>query len=123
MTGPNLIVVCDLKFSLGRSKAWGLNARVDPLVDFFLKNIWNGILIDSNLIKVTPTWRKNRVGEARITKRLDHFLLSDDFSSWAAGFRQWVGLGGESDHYPILMELDCPNKNPSSPFKFNVGWL
>lgn len=66
------------------------------------------------------------MGEARIAKRLDQFLLSGDFSNNTSGFRQWVGSGGEagvSDHSPILLELARPHKKPPGPFKFNVGSL
>lgn len=81
MHGPNLVVGGDLIFSLGMSKTWGPQARVDHLAYFFLKNIREGNLIDSNLIKITPTWRNKRVGEARVAKRLDRFLLNDDLAS------------------------------------------
>jgi hypothetical protein len=36
-------------------------------------------------------------------------------------FRQWVGSGGESDHYPIFMEIAGTTKKPASAFKFNFG--
>eukprot|EP00253_Pinus_taeda_P026585 PITA_26585 len=38
-------------------------------------------------------------------------------------YKQWVGSGGISDHYPIYLELSGPNKKPKAPFKFNHGWL
>jgi hypothetical protein len=38
-------------------------------------------------------------------------------------FRQWVGSGGESDHYPIFLEIEGASRKPTSPFKFNFAWL
>jgi hypothetical protein len=34
-----------------------------------------------------------------------------------------VGAGGESDHYPILLEVAKGRRKPTSPFKFNPKWL
>ena len=123
MNGPNLIVGGNLNFSLGRSEAWGPCARIDPLADYFLNMMLDGSLFDPSLTKITPTWRNNRVGEARIAKRLYQFLLSDEFSNSLIIFRQWVGSGGISDHSPILLELVGLFKKPPAPFKFNNGWL
>lgn len=83
-----LIVGDALNFSLGGSEAWGPNARIDPVADFFFKKVPDIKLIDPNLNKYVPTWRNNWVGEANIAKMLDHFLLCDDFSSEAAIFHQ-----------------------------------
>lgn len=118
----NLVVGGDLNFSLGLSETWGPQAHVDPLADFFLNKIKDGRLIDINIIKNTPTWRNRRVGEARVAKRLDCFLINEAFVNGNIVFKQWVGSGGESDHFPILMELSGPNKKLESPFKFNLGW-
>eukprot|EP00253_Pinus_taeda_P030883 PITA_30883 len=38
-------------------------------------------------------------------------------------FRQWVGDGGNSDHFPILLEFNKPPSKPASPFKFNASWV
>ena len=38
-------------------------------------------------------------------------------------YKQWVGTGGISDHYPIYLEILGPHKKPKAPFKFNHGWL
>lgn len=27
------------------------------------------------------------------------------------------------DHFPILLELSSPPKNPAAPFKFNAAWM
>ena len=63
------------------------------------------------------------MGEARISKRLECFLFSDDFASGAENFRQWVGTSSVSDHSPIILELKGSFTKPTSPFKLNDGWL
>eukprot|EP00253_Pinus_taeda_P033452 PITA_33452 len=85
-----LIVGGDLNFSLGRAEAWGPSSREDPLSDFFLKLLSDNNLIDPAPIKLKPTWRNRRAGEARVAKRLDHFLLSEDLISKVPILRQWV---------------------------------
>jgi len=37
--------------------------------------------------------------------------------------RQWIGSGGESIHFPILIEEVGEKKKPTIPFKFNSSWL
>ena len=33
--------------------------------------------------------------------------------------RQCVGIGGDFDHFPILLEIAGVGKKPPNPFKFN----
>eukprot|EP00253_Pinus_taeda_P019311 PITA_19311 len=119
----SLILGGDLNFSLGNAEAWGPSAREDPLSDFFSNSLLSHNLIDLNLIKAKPTWRNRRAGEERVAKRLDCFLICEDLASRIPMFRQWVGEGGNSDHFPILMELSKPPIKPAAPFKFNASWL
>ena len=37
--------------------------------------------------------------------------------------KQWVGEGGELDHFPIYLEVKVAQQKPPSPFKLNVTWL
>eukprot|EP00253_Pinus_taeda_P010693 PITA_10693 len=119
----NLVMGGDLNFSIGSAEAWGPSAREDPLSDFFLNSLNSNNLKDVNPIKLKPTWRNQRVGEARIAKILDRFLLSEELTSRIPMFKQWVGEGGSSDHFPIYMELSKPPRKPAAPFKFNASWL
>eukprot|EP00253_Pinus_taeda_P036400 PITA_36400 len=119
----SLILGGDLNFSMGNVEAWGPFAREDPLSEFFANTLQAHNLIDVNLIKVKPTWRNRRAVEGRVAKRLDHFLISEDMIANIPMFRQWVGEGGNSDHFPILMELQKPPLKPAPPFKFNASWL
>eukprot|EP00253_Pinus_taeda_P035172 PITA_35172 len=80
-------------------------------------------LIDVPMIKILPTWRNRRIGEAALARRLDRFIMKGTMFRQLHLYKQWVGSGGISDHYPIYLELSGPNKKPKAPFKFNHGWL
>jgi exonuclease III len=67
----------DLNFSLGQSEVWGLHARTDPLAGYFTQKLVDRKLIDVEPTRLKPTWRNNRVGEDRVAKRLDWFLVAD----------------------------------------------
>eukprot|EP00253_Pinus_taeda_P008825 PITA_08825 len=123
MKAPMMIVGGDLNFSIGRAEAWGPSAREDPLTDFFLQLLSDHHLIDPSPIKLKPTWRNRRVGEARITKRLDRFMISEGLFSSVPMIRQWTDEIGNSDHFPIFLDLSFPPPKPPSPFKFNPSWL
>eukprot|EP00253_Pinus_taeda_P001601 PITA_01601 len=118
-----LVIGGDLNFSLGRAEAWGPSAREDSLTDFFQNLLTANKLIDVNLIKLKPTWRNRRVGEARVAKRLDRFLINEDLSTMIPIFQQWVEEGGPSDHSPIYLDLSKSPPKPPTPFKFNASWL
>eukprot|EP00253_Pinus_taeda_P028916 PITA_28916 len=123
MNSPLMVVGGDLNFSLGRAEAWGPSAREDPLTVFFQEALMGKNLIDPSLTKLKPTWRNRRYGEDRITKRLDRFLLSEGLISKVPLFRQWVEEVGNSDHFPIFLELSFPPPKPPVPFKFISSWL
>eukprot|EP00253_Pinus_taeda_P034625 PITA_34625 len=123
MKMPLMVVGGDLNFSLGRAEAWGPSAREDPLTEFFIQTLKDHNLINPSPISLMPTWRNRRVGEDRIAKRLDRFLISEDFLRNVPLFRQWVETTGNSDHFPIFLDLSCPPPKPPAPFKFNSSWL
>jgi hypothetical protein len=108
---------------LGLDEVWGSRSIYDPLADFFKHQLERNRLIDVPPIKLCPTWRNNRVGEERIAKRLDCFLFSKSLLSGQLHFQQWVGSGGHSDHYPILLELARGMRKPATPFKCNSKWF
>lgn len=101
-----VIVGGDLNFSLGSAESLGPRASPDPLTDFFKFHLIQKDLVDIDPIKLEPTWRNRRIGEGRIAKRLDRFLVGDSIvGSRDLQSRQWVEWGGESDHNPILLEI------------------
>jgi len=123
MRNHNLVIGGDLNFSIGNAETWGPSAKADSLSYFFMNALISHNLIDVNLIKLRPTWRNCRMGEARIAKKLDRFLLCEDLASRIPTFRQWVGEGGNSYHFPILMQLSKPPPKRATPFKLNPTWL
>jgi hypothetical protein len=86
-----LILGGDLNFSLGEAESWGPNAHPDSQTAFFRHLIDSKGLIDVAPPKFLPTWRNMRTGEARVAKRLDHFLISESFASLPFQIRQWIG--------------------------------
>jgi hypothetical protein len=64
-----------------------------------------------------------RTGDARVEKILDHFLVHESLLNSPLQLKQWIGSGGDSDHYPIWLELNSGPKKPASPFKFNANWI
>ena len=69
------------------------------------------------------TWSNHRVGGENICKRLDRLLISADLLDSNFHFRQWVGCGGDSDHYPVYLQILNDDLRHRSPFKFNASWL
>ena len=72
-----MIIGGDLNFTLGVHEFWGPKERMDPLAYFFTNFIHNLKLIDLDPQKLKPTWTNKRVGENRVEKRLDRFLLEE----------------------------------------------
>jgi hypothetical protein len=93
----------------------------DPLSYFFKHILEEKGLSDLDPIKLMPTWRNKRIGERQGEKRIDRFLLSDKLMDKSLHFRQWIGEGGDSNHFPIFLEVAGGSKKPASPFKFNPG--
>eukprot|EP00253_Pinus_taeda_P003035 PITA_03035 len=64
-----------------------------------------------------------RIGEDRIAKRLDRFLVAESLSTKVPMIRQWVEEIGNSDHFKIFLDMTIPPHKPPTPFKFNPAWL
>jgi len=118
-----VVIGGDLNFSLGLSEVWGPHAHSDVMASFLTRKLIEKKLIDVEPIKLKPTWRNNRGGEARVAKRIDRFLVSENLVDSFFQIRQWVGSGGASDHFPIFLEIRKGPNNPPSPLKFNKLWL
>jgi len=118
-----LILRGDLSLSLGEAEIWGPSTHPDNQAGFFSHLLASNGLINIAPLKLLPTWRNIRVGETRIAKRLDHFLIYEPLALLPFQFRQWIGSGGESDHSPIRFEMEGGPQKPTTPFKFNSSWL
>ena len=63
------------------------------------------------------------MGEEGISKRVDHYFLSDQLIISLHRHRVWAHRCGISDHFPVLLEW-MEHQNPCAyPFKFNQSWL
>ena len=83
-----MIIGGDLNFTLGEHEIWGPKARVDPLAPSFTNISMDSKLIDLDHQVLKPTWTNRRVGEERIAKRLDIFLISEDLLEGDFMFKQ-----------------------------------
>lgn len=119
----NLIIGGDLSFSIGFCESWGSLAQIDLLSDTMENLLDQAYLTDIPMNRPLPTWRNRRVGEVALAKRLDRFILKTLLIQHLSHYRQWVGLGGISDHSPIYLEITSPSINSKAPFKFNLYWL
>jgi hypothetical protein len=93
------------------------------LAEFFINKLEEASFVDVEPIKLVPTYRNMRVGEERLTKRIDQFLVSTSLMSDHNRIRTWVEVGGESNHLLIFLQITREECKPPSPFKFNSGWL
>ena len=98
-----MIIGGDLDFTLGAHEIWGPKVRTYPLALFFNNLLQNLKLIDLDPQKLNPSWTNRRVGEDRIEKRLDRFLLTENLMDENMIFKQWVDSGAASDHLPICL--------------------
>lgn len=106
---------------MGMIESWGVRARADHLSDFFQNKLASSLLVDVSPHKLCPTWRNRRIGEEWIGKKLDRFLLCESLAENLQAFRNWVGEGGLSDHFPVFLEVKGAFTKPGTPFKFNAS--
>jgi len=62
---------------MGDAEYWGPRAHPDLLTNFFQNILVRKRLIDFDPVKIVPTWRNKRVGEERVSKRVDIFFVSE----------------------------------------------
>jgi hypothetical protein len=93
---------------------------VDPSTTFFVTRVHDSGFLDIAPMNLRHTWWNKGVGVDMISKRLDRFLLAEGFMSDNVRVRKWVGIGGDSNHFPILLEVAVTREKPPSPFKLNL---
>lgn len=54
---------------------------------------------------------------------MDCFVRDKSLYNENMRIKSWVGMGGSSDHLPILLNIDIDERNPPSSLKFNHTWL
>ena len=123
VTSDTVVMGGDFNLSLGHNEVWGPHAQVDSLAGYFVQKLVEKGLLDIEPVKIKPTWRNNRSGDARVAKRIDRFLVAEQLVDRFFLVRQWVGSGGLSDHFPIFFEIKKGPYNPPIPLKFNKSWL
>jgi hypothetical protein len=65
-----LVVGGDLNFTLSLCEVWGVNPREDRQKGFFLSFMEKAHLVDIELVKLSPTWKKVRMEDEEVPKRL-----------------------------------------------------
>jgi hypothetical protein len=90
---------------------------------FFLTSNEKEEIVRHPPINIGSTWRNKRVGDHRVEKRINCFLVIEKMMEVCTQIRQWVGYGGEYYHSPIFLEIAIGIRKPAIPFKFNSKWL
>jgi hypothetical protein len=62
-------------------------------------------MVDVKPSKLVLTWQNFRSIEEAISKRLDHFLVSESLLESHFLMKPWVGSGGLSDHLTNSVEI------------------
>jgi len=119
----NLILGGDLNFSLGEAEVWGPSVHTNQITTRITHLLSTNGMLDITPWKLNPTWRNMNTGEARVEKQIDHFLMAKTLLEEAFQVRQWIGVGGISDHSPFWLILEGGTHKPPSPFKFNSTWF
>ena len=83
----HLVLGGDLNLTLHSSEIWGTKATLDPLCDHFLTLFESASLVDVAPPLSGPTCHNGRAGDKGISKRLDHFLISNSLLPSLGAYR------------------------------------
>lgn len=98
-----LILAGDLNFTLDPSEIWGTKATEDPLSAFFKGMMDANALIDAIPDTMAPTWKNGRIGGEGISKRIDHFLVSQTVFNNIVEVESYIIPMDISHHIPIAL--------------------
>jgi len=98
-----VVIGRDINFSLGASKIWGLAAHMDCLLRHFIRNMEAMGVLDIEPSKLTLAWGNKRIGESKVAKGIDLFLISKIFMNEVIQVIKWVSLGGDSNYNLIVL--------------------
>jgi hypothetical protein len=72
-------------------------------------------LYDIKLVHLKPTWMNMHYGDVRIAKRLNYFLVSDDFVAISIRIRKWLVLVEKLTICMFCWRLQKLGKKPLDP--------
>jgi endonuclease/exonuclease/phosphatase family metal-dependent hydrolase len=115
----NLILACDLNFTLGADEVRGATTQLDKLAEYFKDMMLEHHLIDLVPVEIVPTWRNSRSGRHSISKRPHRVIVLEILLTDVGRFCRWVDLPFVSDHAPVAVQFDFQPFPMEFPFKFN----
>ncbi|CAL1374667.1 unnamed protein product [Linum trigynum] len=111
----NVVLFSEEKLGGGPPRA----DSVIPFKDFVSDNA----LMDLGFSGYPFTWKNNQEGSRRVEVRLDRVLCSTSWFSTFSNARVIHELPIESDHSPLIVELEGLKQRVKSPFRFDTRWL
>jgi hypothetical protein len=81
----------------------------------FLGILGEARLIDVAPVKLGPTRKNTTVGQERVAKRLDKFLIDEKISNDHLRITQWIGIGGDSNHFQSFLSLNLVEQIQQTP--------
>lgn len=101
----------------------GGTARLEASALLLQDNISALRLVDIKPGNGLFTWNNRRIGDASISERLDRFLVSSFWlgDRWKICSEILDGRG--SDHWPIKLVAEMPQRCARQTFKFQLMWL
>jgi hypothetical protein len=110
---PLTLVGGDFNFTLNLREVWRPNLRRDTQCRLISSFLAKHRLIDLEPLKLTPTWRNFKVREGVVSKRLDHFLVSEQLFNCSFTLKTWVSTGGISDLFAYSFSNDIMERLPA----------
>jgi exonuclease III len=100
---PLLIAGGDLNLILSDTENWGGGLVLGATVDFYRNIFASNKLTDILPEQLVPTWRNGRSGSTAIARRLDRFLVAEDYMFSNVLPVTWMEHPFISDHAPIFL--------------------
>lgn len=117
MRDLDIIIGGNLNLTISSCEVWGVNSRLESLASFFNDLFSSSGPIDVHCSPQVPTQRNGREGDARVSKILDRFLISESLLMTFKKFQSWVGVETILDHQRIWLQLERNDCWKSIPFK------
>ena len=95
---------------------WGKHSKADPLSEYFVEMMGFEGLVGVEPATLSPTWSNGHVGEQRVAKILERFMINESMLDKAVKYRSWVDRERFLDHHPIFLKLEMSGLGPTRPF-------